>query len=275
MGAAFAGASNLEVTATDTPDLSGVTSMFQMFRGATSLTGASANWDWDTSNVENMGSMFNAASNFNGDIGSWDTSSVTNMERMFLQASSFDQDIGDWDTSSVTNMNRMFREASNFNQDIGGWDTSSVTDMMQIFLVAASFNQNIGDWNLGSVNPLAFLMLAGSGLDCVNYSRTLIGWAANPNTPDNLNLGDVSPLQYGPEAEAARDALMAKGWVFSGDTLDATCILPLNNTNPAAIPSASWWSLLLAVLGVFGALGVFSALGASRGALRSNSVGIK
>ena len=35
---------------------------------------------WDTSNVTNMSSMFDGATNFNQDIGNWNTSNVTNMK---------------------------------------------------------------------------------------------------------------------------------------------------------------------------------------------------
>jgi surface protein len=96
----FYGCTNLVMSATDEPDLSGITSMSNMFKNASS---------------------------FNQDIGNWDTSSVTSMSSMFNGASSFNQDIGNWDTSSVTSMSSMFNGASSFNQDIGWWDTASFT----------------------------------------------------------------------------------------------------------------------------------------------------
>ena len=70
---------------------------------------------WDTSGVTSMRDLFNGASSFNEDIGAWDTSGVTRMDAMFNGASAFDQDIGSWDTSGVTTMGSMFRDASSFN----------------------------------------------------------------------------------------------------------------------------------------------------------------
>ncbi|WP_240923685.1 Ig-like domain-containing protein, partial [Psychromonas sp. SA13A] len=149
---AFDGAKNLVINATDAPDLSEITNLYEMFKGATSINADLS--DWDTSNVTNMYGMFNGASSFNQDIGTWDTSSVTNMRDMFLSATVFNQDIGDWDTSSVTTMHGMFAFASAFNQDIGAWDTSNVTSMQSTFFGAIAFNQDIGEWDTSQVTTM-------------------------------------------------------------------------------------------------------------------------
>lgn len=84
MNGAFAGAINLNIRATDTPDLSLVTDMRYMFADAT---------------------------NFNSDISNWDVSSVTDMDGMFDGADSFNQNLGNWyialdeDTITLTNYN--------------------------------------------------------------------------------------------------------------------------------------------------------------------------
>ncbi|PPE04329.1 hypothetical protein EELLY_v1c00030 [Entomoplasma ellychniae] len=66
---------------------------------------------WDTSNVTNIGAMFQCASSFNQDISKWDTSNVTNMSGMFwhnyddlenVKEMSFDQDLTNWNVSQVT-----------------------------------------------------------------------------------------------------------------------------------------------------------------------------
>ena len=83
MDSAFYGCSNLIINATDTPDLSNVTNLDSMFRGAAALGSGNGNWNWDTSSVTDMEWMFADAKAFNQDIGGWDVSSVTDMRSMF------------------------------------------------------------------------------------------------------------------------------------------------------------------------------------------------
>ena len=239
---AFYGCANLQVTATDVPNLSGVASMSEMFYGCTNLNSPGNINTWNTTAVTNMSEMFDLASAFNQNIGSWNTGAVTNMSRMFNRASAFNQNIGAWNTSAVTSMNQMFYQASAFNQNIGSWNTVAVTNMLAMFFQASAFNQNIGSWNTGAVTNMSSMfsgasafnqnigawtlssgvflntMLDNSGMDCNNYSATLIGWSANPSTPNSRALG-ATGRQYGTNAVAARTNLTAtKGWTITADT---------------------------------------------------------
>ena len=144
MEGAFSRAGNMVYRATDAPNLSGVSSMKNMFYFARSFTGNLS--EWDVSSVTDMESMFSSASAFNGDISGWDVSSVTTMKGMFVAANKFNGDISGWNVSSVTDMFTMFAHASEFNQDISGWNVSSVTDMTQMLTGANGFSQNLGKW---------------------------------------------------------------------------------------------------------------------------------
>ncbi len=155
MKRAFAGCSNLIISATDDPDLSSVTDMSEMFDNASSFNQPIGTWD--VSNVTDMSYLFSGATSFNQDISNWDTSSVTNMKQMFFRVIGFNQNISGWDVSSVTNMKEMFCGATSFNQDIGNWDVSSVTDMHSMFYGATTFNQDIGDWNVSNVTDMALI----------------------------------------------------------------------------------------------------------------------
>lgn len=317
MNSAFYGCTNLNISATDIPNLSGVTDMSSMFNSCTNLTGPANMNSWNTSSVKNMNSMFYSATSFNQNIGPWSTALVTNMDGLFRNASSFNQNIGAWNTSLVTNMRTMFMDATSFNQNIGSWNTSSVTKMDHMFHNTSSFNQNIGAWNTSLVNDMTYMfqdattfnqnigawntssvtsmstmfygavsfnqniggwnvsqvtamtnmfrnatafnqdisawntsattdmnsmfrsassfnqdlgawtlnagvimanMLNGSGMDCSNYSATLIGWQANNSTVSGRSLG-ASGRQYGTNAVAARTGLVTtQGWTISGDS---------------------------------------------------------
>ena len=163
MASAFRDASNMIYNATDSPDLSGVSDMSDMFRGASSFNGDIS--AWDVSSVTDMGGMFHHASSFNGDISGWDVSSVTDMGGMFHHASSFNGDISAWDVSSVTEMYDLFNGASSFNGDISGWDVSSVTEMNDLFATASSFNGDISAWNTSSVIDMRHMFVGASSFN--------------------------------------------------------------------------------------------------------------
>ncbi len=199
---AFFFCTNLDITATDLPNLANVTDMSQMFLYCSSLNGPANIGSWNVSNVTNMNAMFNGATvfnqnigtwdtgnvtimtnmltnmtSFNQDIGNWDTSSVTDMYGMFLGSAAFNQSLDSWDTSSVTNMAYMFQNATAFNGDIGSWDTSSVTDMRSMFQGAGSFNKNIGSWNTGNVTNMTAIFR-----DAVSFNQPIGNWDLSSTT---------------------------------------------------------------------------------------------
>jgi surface protein len=133
MESAFYGCNNLSISATDIPNLSGVSNCYIMFASCSLLNGPTNINNWNTSAITNMSFMFYFASSFNQNINSWNTTNVSNMSGMFNFASTFNQDIGDWNTAAAINMSSMFSSATSFNQDIGSWNTSAVTNMSGLF----------------------------------------------------------------------------------------------------------------------------------------------
>ncbi len=170
MSRAFDGAVNMTYNAVDSPDLSGVTIMNQMFRNAASFNGDLSGWD--VSPVTGMNSMFQGASSFNGNISGWDVSPVTGMISMFQDASSFNQDVSEWNVSSVVNMEDMFHDASSFNQDVSEWNVSNVSLMFNVFSGASSFDQNLGKW---------YVTLDSTGID-LDVSGDTIGTISAQNS---------------------------------------------------------------------------------------------
>ncbi|HOY07696.1 MAG TPA: BspA family leucine-rich repeat surface protein [Saprospiraceae bacterium] len=227
-----------------------VTTMESMFFQASVFNQPIGNWN--TANVTNMLQMFSSATAFNQPIGTWNTASVTNMIAMFFQASVFNQPIGNWNTTNVTGMGAMFGFASAFNQPLNTWNTTNVTTMSSMFNQATAFNQPLHNWNVANVSNMNGMFssasafnrplsnwtfkagvaltqfLFSSGLNCDNYSASLIGWSANPLTPNSLSMG-ASGRQYGTNAVAARTNLdITKGWTISGDSPSGVvCSAPL------------------------------------------------
>jgi hypothetical protein len=140
---------------------------------------------------------------------------------MFREDSLFNQDLSNWDIGSDTNTSYMFYSAIIFNYPVFSWDVSSLKKAELMFGNAISFNQSLGNWNLPQHVNLQN-SLSQCGLDCSNYSSTLVGWNSNPNTPDSINLGLVS-LHYGMNVQSDHDNLInIKGWIILGDTLSNT-----------------------------------------------------
>jgi surface protein len=225
----FRGCNNLNITATDIPNLAGVANMNRMFSNCSILNGPTNINSWNTSIVTNMTTMFFNASAFNQNISSWNTSAVTNMSSMFFNASAFNQNISSWNTSAVTNMSSMFSFASSFNQNIGSWNTASVTDMSYMFYVSYAFNQNIGSWNIANATDMTDIFRS-SGINVSNYDAILTAWNTEGYT--NKNLVDASPLKYC--ASTVRNILTTpiasggKGWTITGDALNSVCTCALN-----------------------------------------------
>ena len=210
---AFQYCKNMQFAATvGTPDLSNVTDMECMFYECSAF-----NQDirgWDVSKVTKMEYMFYNCSAFNQDISSWNVSSVTDMSGMFYECSAFNQDISGWNVSSVTDMSGMFADCSAFNQDISSWNVSKVTDMGGMFYECSTFNQNLGSWKLKECMALG---LQNCGMSIENYSKSLIGWAAQADINENLLLR-ANNLHFNEAAKSAHTKLMKeKHWSILGD----------------------------------------------------------
>ncbi|MFZ1808692.1 MAG: BspA family leucine-rich repeat surface protein [Cyclobacteriaceae bacterium] len=182
---AFYGCTNLTSTASDAPDLSGVTVLGGVFRGASAFNGPIGNWNVST--ITDMQNVFSDASSFNQDIGSWQTGNVTGMNNMFRNASAFNQDIGSWSVGGVFNMNAMFSGASSFNQDIDSWIVSSVFNFSFMFSGATSFNQDLNSWTFSNANNMAFMFFNAS-----SFNGNISSWSPAGVTNMSAMFGGAS-----------------------------------------------------------------------------------
>ena len=97
--------------------------------------------NWDVSSVTNMSNMFRGARSFNQPLDNWNVSNVTSMHCMFQGAESFNQPLNNWNVSNVEDMFNMFQGATSFNQPLNKWNVSKVMNMSYMFNDARSFNQ--------------------------------------------------------------------------------------------------------------------------------------
>ena len=180
MERAYRGAANMEVNASDKPDLSGVGSMKEMFYYCSSADPDVSGWDvstitnmsalfrgmiianpdvsqWNVSSVTNFSYMFAETSNANPDLSGWDTSSAKYMNHMFYNATAANPDVSQWDVSKVTTFYAMFKKASSTDPNVSGWDTSSATDFGYMFYNATAANPDVSAWDTSSVTNLSYI----------------------------------------------------------------------------------------------------------------------
>ncbi|MFD2100313.1 BspA family leucine-rich repeat surface protein [Flagellimonas iocasae] len=148
---AFSGCRELDVVATDIPNLENVNSTQGMFLNCSSLLGNESFGLWDVSTIIDGSSMFLGCSLFNQNIGGWDVSNMVYMDYFFFQAESFNQPIGNWDISNAERIFYMFSFANSFNQDISEWRFPKVTNLAGMFQSATSFNQDISSWDVSTI----------------------------------------------------------------------------------------------------------------------------
>ncbi|MFV0554104.1 MAG: BspA family leucine-rich repeat surface protein [Mangrovibacterium sp.] len=150
MNNAFANCDNLQVTATDAPDLSV---------------------------CKDLSNMFASAGKVNFDVSGWNVSNIETMERMFYHATAFNN--GDaannglkpiaWgaQTAKVTTMKEMFNDAEAFNQSVSGWDVRALTTTQSMFAEAVLFNN--GEVGNTASKSLAWLVPTTAVLTDVSH----------------------------------------------------------------------------------------------------------
>lgn len=194
---AFYGCANLQVSATDVPDLSNVTNMGQMFRDCQALITLDVS-SWDVSSVTNMQQFVQGCTSLTTlDVSGWNVSSVTNMALMFHNCQSLSSlDVSGWDVSSVTNMGNMFQNCQLLTTlDVSAWDVSGVTSFDGFLQFCYNFITDIdfSDPITGSISLITIrgmmagtkserlLLQAGNLQSPVNIAGNPSNWIASPN----------------------------------------------------------------------------------------------
>lgn len=168
---------NLTITATDIPDLSGITQFQSIFSGCENLDNIPNIQQWDVSNVTVFQGAFINCLLFNQDLSNWNVSSGINFGSMFQGCEEFNQPLDNWNMSNSQFLFGMFRDAVNFNQNLNSWNTASVINMSGMFDGAINFNGNISNWN--TANNTSFSTMFRF---CNNFNQDLSGWDVSTAT---------------------------------------------------------------------------------------------
>jgi surface protein len=227
----FRGCKNLSLAGvTDNLNLTGTTSLVNMFLDCWNLITCPTMNSWDVSAVTDMSNMFNSCYSFNQNIGSWNvsnvnylngtfgycnsfnqnisgwnTSAVTVMSYAFYECVVFNQPIGTWNVGAVTDMTRMFAECFIFNQPLSSWNTANVTAMRSMFYNAHAFDQNIGAWNISNVNDIDQFMgtKTPTRFSAANLDAIYNGWSSRPVLPGkSISFGSAKYTAAGSAGKA-------------------------------------------------------------------------
>ena len=126
--------------------------MFIMFGGCTNLKSIKFSDTFDTSNIVDMGSVFQGCNRLERlDLSNFDTSKVTTMNWMFFGCSSLETlDLSNFNTEKVADMSYMFAGCTNLNHVKGleTLDTSSCKRFSGMFQNCGKFNIiDLSNWN--------------------------------------------------------------------------------------------------------------------------------
>lgn len=183
----------------------------------------------DTSNVENMESMFESCPKLTS-IPQLDTSNVRNMTRMFYYCSSLTS-IPQLDTSKVFYMERMFANCSSLTS-MPQLDTSNVTDMTVMFYDCVSLT-SIPQLDTSKVTDMYRMFDNCSSLTSIKMKNMKVSFDISAST------------------EFTREALLEIiNNCFDLTTLNKTATLTMGSTNltkltdeDKAIATAKGWTL--------------------------------
>ena len=194
----FHGCANMDITATDVPNISG-TDFTSNFNNADGITTVQDWSNWDMSGVTNYTNCFLGNASFNGNLGGWVHSSVTSVAKMFSSATSFNgTGLNTWDTSGVTNWGEFARNATSFNSDVSDWvvngsmalaffgcsafegtgcstwDVSGMTSAQSLFSQCFLFSNNISGWDTSSCTNMTSMLR-----NCDAFDRDISSWDIN------------------------------------------------------------------------------------------------
>ena len=151
------------------------TSTFNWFNTMTNLQSISGMSYLNTSEVTEMGNMFNNCSGLTSlDVSNFSTANVTTMIHMFYGCSGLTNlDVSGFNTSNVTNMYCMFSGCSGLTSlDLSGFNTANVTAMGCMFSGCSGLTSlDVSNFNTANVRNMDSMFDCCSGLTSLDLSN--------------------------------------------------------------------------------------------------------
>ena len=166
--------SNVKEIAFDNFDTSQVTNMGSMFEACKSLTSLDVS-KFDTSQVTDMSYMFGEGEALETlDVSKLNTNQVINMDGMFHHCKNLiSLDVSEFDTSHVTDMSGMFNHCENLTSlDVSKFDTSQVKSMRWMFGNCESLtNLDVRMFDTSQVTDMSYMFCECIGLTSLDVSK--------------------------------------------------------------------------------------------------------
>ncbi len=168
-------------------DTSNVTDMGSMFDNCSSLTTLDVS-NFNTENVTNMGSMFGRCTNLTElDLSAFDVANVTNMSSMFGSCGSLKSLKANFNALSVTSMSNMFYECVSLTSlDLLSFNTKEITTTYRMFYCCSSLTK----LDLSGFNTESLTVMQGMFHGCTNLTVLDLGNFDTSNVEDMLGMFD-------------------------------------------------------------------------------------
>ena len=184
---------NSDITEVSTMVTSEHTDLSKMFCSCSNLTTINGTDKWDTSNVNNMNTMFMNCNKLVAlDASKWDTTSVTTMDNTFCGCHSLlSLDVSNWVVGNVAVMYGLFYNCRSLvSLNLSKWNTSLVENMGDMFYGCESLQSlDLSNWDAGNsynmnnmlygCNSLQELHLDNCSCDTINKIINADGFPVN------------------------------------------------------------------------------------------------
>ena len=162
LDAAFKNCVNLkDIKATDAPNLTKCSSLYQMFEGCSNagFTKIETLKTWDVSKVNYFGNMFAGCRYFEGKgLESWSMDRVTSIGAMFQGCGRFDADLTKWGDKivNVTSLNNLFQSCGSFQgKGLEKWNVKNIEHFNYAFYRCGNkFNPDLSSWDVSNAREM-------------------------------------------------------------------------------------------------------------------------